>query len=735
MGGSQNNGDNFTIDVSDLSASSQLQSLAGQAKPLFTFGKEIAQYLMKPISATPNGAATSITVSGSGNWNAGSIGFALSASAKCQLKIATKGAILTYAPDLESAATAKFPASDYAGFAYVVIGLDFDISRNISGSGSAGSVGISGKISGSSDTSITFCHQVASTMKLADALVETFNAFVFPFHPRCALDMQAGDLAQVNFTGCLGCSFTASYGFTSVKFSAPGTASVIESVTKNAASLKLPSGKIEIGASATLAYSHTDCFTAMVQKQDASTAFLYILRANKSDLSAGVEISAALTFTSETSLTVDSQKIQSAVNGIIGMGGDQAAQVAPQIANGLTSKLDNWVQNAVAGSSLALTWDKQLCASMLFKYAVNLADPARLSGSWKQLCAGDLIGAASAGGLVPEAGSGISNQLNKSFTVGLQFFNLFKATSITTYFQKTYVTITETGDICYMFDIGQESEQDVRKAKKTCIVHFVGTFDQSRAISKADVELVIELTATNSAKEAARIASLPNFMPTSDAVAAAKAAMGRFAAASASSGTLKLVCSFQPPAYAKLNCSAFSGTTPPPDQTLDGRNWQAFHDAVVTFPDLQWTSVFKYSDWQRFNRTCRTQAGFPAPPVANRRVPGNRQAITPGFWDGTSAQNVTLIGYFLSSSADFMNLCEDLHALAGLTEVANDADGDAKSYDAVLLSLVNLIVKNDVNTDYAQSSLAALLHLLSSRTLSGKATSAKSSLTCTFTIS
>jgi len=474
-------GQNFTIDVSDLSGSSQLKSLAGQAKPLFTFATDINAYLAKPVSNFPSTPYT-LTVTGSGSWKAGSVNFGLSASAKCQVQVVSSGAVLKYAPDLESGTTVQLPASAYPNWAYVVLKLDFDIAGNLAGAGAVGALGISGKINGSTDTSVTFCHVVKARMNLQDALLEAFNEFVFPFHPECAAEMNPGDIAQVNFTGSLACNLAVSYGVANVKFSAPGVASVLDSVTKNAVGFTLPAGKIDIGATASLGYTHTDAFTAIVQKQDASTAFLYILRADKSDLTGGLKITAAVSITTPAAVTVNAAAVKNAVNQITGTGGEQAGQAATQIASGLSSKLNDWIKDAVSGgANLSATWDRQQSSAMLFKYTVNLSDAAKLASSWNDLCRGDLVKAASEGGLVPDAGSGVSHQLNKSFTIGLQFFNLFKASSVTSYFQKTYVSIQGNGDIRYMFDIGAESDITVKKAQRICLVHFTGTFDQTSA--------------------------------------------------------------------------------------------------------------------------------------------------------------------------------------------------------------------------------------------------------------
>jgi len=228
------------------------------------------------------------------------------------------------------------------------------------------------------------------------------------------------------------------------------------------------------------------------------------------------------------------------------------------------------------------------------------------------------------------------------------------------------------------------------------------------------------------------------FFPSSVDVSKAQAAIQTFAQQQGSSGTLKVISIFKPSAYGRLVCSSFAGNAAPTNQDNDAQNWQAFHDAVVTFPNLQSMGVFQYSHWQDFNRACRTEAGFPSPAIANRRASGNWQAVTPGFWlkiPGAGSINAVPASYFMMASAEFMNLCEDLHALAGLTASPAGADQDASAYDRMLISVVNLIVKYDVNTDYAEPALAALLRRISGATAACQSTSGAGSLTCTFTLS
>jgi hypothetical protein len=694
----------------------------------------MAPYWNAPVQSVPNGSSTAITISGSGNWKTGTdIGFALTESAQCQLKVVTEGPVLKYAPDLTAQATSELPGTPYAGSAYLVLSLDFQIGANASASGNINGFGISGEVKGSEDTSVVFCHLVPGHQPLRDAMEDAFSRFVFPFEPSCAMDMTTGDVAQVNFNGSLGFNVDVSYGIENVSFCAPGVASALDSVTRGAAQFTLPSGKVDIGADATVSYNHTDDFTAVVQKLDIDHAFLYLMRSHKNDGNEGLTVSATVTITNSPGVSINAQKVQQAVNSITGIGGEQVAASCSELAQGLSGKLNTWINDTVAkGASLGLAWDQQHATSILFKYQINLANATLVNQSWTALCSGNVRGAVALGGLLPEPGSGISSELSHSFTVSLQFFNLFSAATKTTYFTKTYVTVTQNGDLRYMYDIGKGSETDRNKAKRTCLIHFTATVDESSAkmVSAATINLELELSAVNDSREAGRIGDLVGLIPPNKQVNMAQKAMQAFVA-TVPSGALDLVCVLTPAAYGRLSCSEYINNKPPANQQQDSENWSLFQKACVSLLNLQFAKTLSYHDWQRFNVLCNYPEGVSGTP--NRRWDGNPAAVPPSFWSNMSAPSAA--EYFLLNTADFMNLCDDLHQLAGLATGPATSTQDTTTYQKLLTSLLKLIVNRDVNTDYSKPSIGALLALANPQFVTSKTVPTNNGLTCTLTLS
>jgi hypothetical protein len=725
----------LSISTADLTNASQLKRLIqGNAIPIFTFGAQMAPYWSAPVQSIPNGYSTAITISGSGNWQTGTnIAFSLTGSAQCQLKVVTEGPVLMYAPDLTSQATSALPGTLYPGSAYIVLSLDFQIGASASAAGNINGFGITGNVQGSRDTSVVFCHVVSGRQSLRDAVEDAFSRFVFPFEPSCAMDMTTGDVAQVNFHGSLGFSVDVSYGIESVSFSAPGVASVLDSVTKGAAQFTLPAGKVDIGADATVSYTHSDDFTAVVQKLDIDHAFLYLMRSHKNDGTEGLKVSATVTITNNPGVTVNAQKVQQAVNGITGIGGEQVAASASELAQGLSGKLNTWINDTVGkGASLGAAWDQQHAASVLLKYEINLVNEPLVSQSWSALCGGNLRGAVALGGLLPEPGSGISNELSRSFTVSLQFFNLFSASSKTTYFTKTYVTVTQNGDLRYMYDIGKESEVDRNKSKRTCLIHFTATVDEAsaRTVSEATVNLILELSAVNDFRGAGRIGDLVGLIPPNKQVNMAQKAMQAFVATTPS-GALDLVCVLTPAAYGRLSCSEYINNKPPANQQQDSENWSLFQRACVSLLNLEFVKTLTYNDWQRFNVLCNYPEGISGTP--NRRLEGDLGAVPPSFLSNIGAPG--LAEYFLQNTANFMNLCDDLHQLAGLATAPTSSAQNTTTYQKLLTSLLKLIVNRDVNNDYSKPAIGALLALANPQSVTNQIVPSNNGLTCRLTLS
>jgi hypothetical protein len=619
------------------------------------------------------------------------------------MEIVTHGCVIGYLDNLDATSKAALPAEDYSGSAYVKLSLSFNISGNISGAGTVGVLGISGNAKASAGASFVFAHKVKGSMPLKDAISESLNNFVFPFEPSCAEQIAPGDLVQVTFNGCMSYGLSLTYGIDSYSFSAPSVQTVLDSCNKGGASLTLPSARVDIGASASLGLTHSDDFTAIVQKLDAGHAFLYLMRARKTDFRAGAQIGAEITVTELPQLSVDQQALQAGVDLITrGKGGKKVALLHSDLETKLDNKLTGWVNNVVQnGAGLKAAWDAQSNAMLISKYGIALGNSTVLDHSWDYFCAGNIRSAVGAGGLVLQPGSGVSNSINRSFSISLTFFNFFNAQDVSSYFQKSEAYITDNGNVRFLFDVGKESDSTVNKVLQKARIHFIA---DATANSPVEVKLQFELSETGRGNEARHMAAIPGYLGASSEASAVATEMRQFAE-NHPGGTLNLNCMLDSSAYGKLACSPYTGNKPPENQAVDQHNWQVFHDATVSLLDLDYALSVNYAKWKAWNEASN------GAPVADRRHTGDPAAGSI-VWSGQPSDLQLKLGYFCLATSDFMNLCDDLQQLAQFVNAAKIPDDWNR-----LLGDLKEIVTRDVNTDFAKPAIAALLKLCTPQTV------------------
>jgi hypothetical protein len=712
----------LSLKIADLGSASQLKTLLqNEAMPAFQFAAAIAPYWSAPVEKCPAGTKLSFKLSQDGCWKTSTgISFGLSGSAECALEIVAGGCVVEYLDGVDADAKAKLPAGDYGGSAYVKLSLSFDITGNVSGAGYVGALGISGNAKGSADTCFLYAHRVKCGTALKDALAESLNNLVFPFQPSCAVQMQEGDIAEVTFSGCMSYGLQLCYGLGNYEFTAPSVKNVLESCTRGCASLTMPSASVDIGANFSLGLEHSDDFTAIVEKLDASNAFLYLMRAHKTDVSGGAGISAQVTITGMPAISVDQEKLQAGVNQIThGCGGAQVAALCGDLQDKLNDKVSGWLNNVVQnGASLKAAWDAQSNTTLISKYKIALSNITALDQSWSYLCQGNIRSAVGASGLLLLPGSGISRDINRQLTLTVTFFNFFHAQNTTSYFQHSKAYVTDTGDVRFLFDIGEETDSQVNKALQKARIHFVA---DATANSAADVKLEIELSETNNKSEAAHMAAISSYLPAGSAASSAAADMKQFAAANPK-GTLNLNLTLESSAYGKLTCSPYVGNKPPAEQSTDARNWQSFHDAAVSLLDLDFAAGVTYATWQKFNEASNGAN------LADRRHCGDPTAGA-AVWEGKPSDVQLKLNYFCLASASFMNLCDDLHGLAQVLSTIKIPDDWNR-----LLGDLKDIVTRDVNTDFAKPAAAALLKLCPAQHVSYDKELCGNALTCTLSL-
>jgi hypothetical protein len=703
----------ISIDISkDLESLSDLKTLiSANSSAILQLESTFAQYAGGPISAAVGNFTVNLALTDSPNWTTASgIAFSLSADAKCNISIANKGEAFSVALIVDSSATTDVQLTPADGMTYVNIDLDFDIKGNVSGSGNVSGVGIAGKASGSATTTLSFCQPVPSGTETVAALQMAFSQLVFPTAPDSVTRMAAGSSCRMNFDGTLNCELDVSYGLGSYKLAAPSAALVQQSVEKAWQKLTLPTATVKAGVTGSVKYTHSNQFGLVVEKKDANTALLYLVRSASDEWDEAANITVGIT-TTGLSVALDPTQVSSAVQSVTGsapLAGLVASAVSTPVNNletSATAKLNKWIADVNGNVGLNIGLSQQKNRTALFNFTVDLTQADLAKQSWTALLNGDVAEAMSIGGFALMAGSGLAEQLKRSSTITFQFFNLFSWTGEQDFFDNSTVQLGADGTIRIQSDIGIESSTATKQALDKMSFHFTATAtdDTNGDVSKAEIDLNIEISEKGDPQGAAVLAKV---LGTIDAASLQSTidAMGSYAQQNAA-GTLALTAVLKPSGYSRLAFSPYVGNKPPVDQANDQANWNAIHDATVKLMGLSFVEPCNYADWGAYNSMCNTGSTGAVP---DRRNTGNWGAVPDSFFGNFQSQ-AQFIGYFFRASAGGMNLFDDLVTLAHDTAAATTID----QWDQILTRLVS-IVKGDANIDYAKPIAAAVLSLAAS---------------------
>jgi len=739
----------ITIDVTqDLGTLSSLKDFfTGQRAAIFSMGKEMVKYRGQPVQSAAGSSPSKLTIQGDPSWTLPSgIAFSLSTDASCTVTISNASTDFSLTKSIDSTDTMDVIAGPTPGVVYINIDLDFDIKGEVSATGTFSGVGITGKASKSQTATLSYCHPVSGTLETVAALKTAFSGLIFPFQPDCALTMPVGSIGKVNFDGKLKFKLDVTYGLGDYQLSAQSLGLAQDSVSVAWDKLTPPSLDIDTGANASVSYTHSDHFCVIVQKTDAKTALLYLLRSADNETKESVGVTVGISATSVTA-TIDPAKFTNTIAKVTkNMPQKLASEISshvPDLQSSLVSKANDWLSSKSGEASLAVDLSQQHGRAVLFIFSVDLSpgSPADLAKrSWTALMGGDLDQAMQIGGFTLQPGSGVSDYLKRSSTIQLQFFN-FHLAKTTDFFQNSSTQLGPDDSIRFFADIGQEAQFSVNTATKTATIHFVATASEATKdnYQNAEVDLYIELSESNNPDEANKIANSVGGMAANATAQTAQRQMLDFVANNRSA-CLTLISIFKPSAYGKLACSPYtvdnSGKTHPPalPQGQDRANWNAFQSAVRNLmPDVSpVASALSYDNWMLWNVYSNYLIGDSpdANHVPDRRNVGNYNPAGLNLF----ADHWVAYRPFLYASTGFMNLCDDLRSLAtASTEVTLPQQWTE------LLNTIQTWVKSDTDPDWSKPSLGALLYLCALGTYQVSAdfqqATDNTQLTCTITLS
>ena len=189
--GDQPSAASLSIDsiLASLSSESALRSMIlGPLNASFPMLGTLSNYADQRISkAAEAKASASFKPTKACSWQTtNGIVFSFCPSARCTIAVSASSETFDVAMNIEStSSTEKVSATAPSGSIYINIDLDFVIQGNVSVTAPLGTIGISGKASGSQAASLSFSLPVAGTLSTPDAIKEAFETFVFPLDPDC----------------------------------------------------------------------------------------------------------------------------------------------------------------------------------------------------------------------------------------------------------------------------------------------------------------------------------------------------------------------------------------------------------------------------------------------------------------------------------------------------------------------------------------------------------------------
>ncbi len=704
----------------DLEPGSDLRTFFnGQEAAIFKVGSEVIEFAGQPIRSAIS-TSTKLTLDGDHSWKLPQgISFSLKGSANCTLAISDTSTKFSIQKKIDSSDTTNLVEGPTNGLLYINIDLDFDISGNLSGSGTVGGIGIGGKLSSAETATFSYCHPVSAALETVAAIKDAFSSLFFPFKPDCALHMPVGSIGKVSFTGSFNTEFDVSYGFGNYKFSAQSLRLAGSAVQLGPEKLQPPDITIDTGAKGSISYKHSDNFTVLVSKSDASTAEVTLLRSADSEVGESVGINVGISSTA-ANITLNTQKLAQTIS-------DQVNAVPPTLANtlassastvqdSLVSKANNFLSAHKGDVGLMLSLSQHPGRMVLFDFKVDLAAAAGTlaHGSWSAMVNGDLGAALRIGGFKLLEDSGVADSLRRSCIIQLHFFN-FQLGAGHDFFKNSVTKIGPDGSIRFFFDAGEEAKFTVGHETTTETIHFVATATEENWGSDpkdVEVDFRIDLSETKNPGDANRIDSTVGAIPADPAAQSAQHKMLDYVANNKDK-TLTLIGIFKPSAYRKLSCSPYTkddkGNLHPPalPQEQDRDNWSAFHAQVESLmhdvSDL--VMPLTYTNWMDWNVYINYQIGDQPDDnhVPDRRGHGlDLEAARRLFGQDKGTRYYP----FLEASTRFLNLCDDLKSLA------NSRADTPEQWKELLGTLENWI-KSDTDPDWSKAAFGALLSLCS----------------------
>jgi hypothetical protein len=584
-------------------------------------------------------------------------------------------------------------------------------------------VGISGS-AGTNDTfAVKFCKQVLGTTLLKDALAAAFAGFVLPLHSQTYQLLQPGDYLYHQFNATLNLGFGAELGIDKVFFSGQYKTDVPKSLP-GAPSISLSGkGKLKVGASFGASFKYTGSFEAFLEKVDDKTGHLHLYKSKTDDVN--FKLGATITVIADPAVTLFAGDLTTLANKVLPGGtgkvvgqllGKEQDHVNAWIKD-VQTKINSWLKPFQQGQTqLQVAIDDTHSTFLLIDATFDLT-AVGFPAAWNKIIAGDFNAAMTLpnSGVSLDAGSGLEEFHNRTTSVTLNLFGLFKAEFDSSQIEN-YSMIYVGNNVFHLIErIGDRQISTINGKGREVDFYFAAEATASPAgIKIGSVNLYVLLKATSNPSFGQSIAGFLSRTATGDVARQLTNQLAASAKQKNTTETLQLI--FNPSAYGRVQSSTLNGNHPIVNENLDQNNYTQFSAACAQFFGDSRPANFSVSQpgdlnyplWRTWNIIANGSSD-PANGVPSRRDPvdmNNTAGAT--FLDVHFRSQVSsvLIQFILNSASRFMNLCEDLHHLATLTESSATSWAD-------LHAALQQIVQQDVPADFLIPTSAALTTLMS----------------------
>lgn len=727
---------NDTSNDIPITSPVDLANAVNAAPTVLKFSQAAIALLTQKVSAIPTNTPLTLNYgSGNNSWNVGQFTFGLSGGISGSVAVLAQGDPLmkytnTFPTTIGTGLATSTNASTEetitvpAGSFYVAVGLDLTLAANGGATVQLGEVGIQGSANTSDTFAVRFCKSVSGDTLFRDALAAAVTGFVLPLHSATYDSLMVGDYLYHRFNATLNVGLGATLGLDKVYFSGQYKADI---PAAGAAAITVnTSVKAEVRAGATFnaTFKYTGSYEALLWKSDSQTAKLHIYRSTTTD--SNFNIGGQVTVIADPSVSLAAGSLQTLAQDVFS--GGTGAAVGSMLGGSAQTQVNNWVndvQKKITGwlspfqegkTQLEVAIDNCNSSYLLSNVSFDLQAPS-FASAWSKIIGGDFVAALGlpSGGVSIDSGSGLENFHTVETSITFSLFGLFKSEWSNANVANQSILYKGNNTFALVEVIGQRQTSTFNQNGRSVDVYFAAQATSGPGgLSIAEADLHIDLSATNRPSFTRSMAKVLSQLATGPQASQLVKALLASAEQTGSAQTLSLT--FAPTAYGRLQAASVDKNSIS-NESYDQVNYAAFAQACngffgsaspANFSVLQ-PADLSYTVWRNWSIAANDIYPIPPGDVPSRRHPGATGLGSYAF-SYLAAQfrnpaNWLMINCVLQAASEFMNLCDDLRALA-ITAASNNTPWVGFVGD------LHYIVSQDVPFDFLIPTTSALAGLM-----------------------